>query len=208
MTYSLGKWRSSRSDNHKFLTHQSLWKRQYFFVSLHFEDELKGLGHFSAGSSFFCIRIFSTGISKGVKFSFFFDDVSRALLLALASVRLSLRSLFLPWDSLLYSFFRLPVNPSTVSASSPFMYFCALNNKFVIEVGGVFPREKMRSRLFNPAWKVVIITWSSASSIFSIALLNHFTYSLWVSPSCYFTVNRYEILLQRVNEKKKKTKAI
>ena len=30
------------------------------------------------------------GISKGVKFSFFFYDVSRPLLLALASVRLSL----------------------------------------------------------------------------------------------------------------------
>ena len=50
--------------------------------------------------------------------------------------------------------------------------------RFVIVVGGVFPKEKTRS-LF-------------ASSISNTALLKHFTYSLRVSPSCCFTI-RYEV---------------
>ena len=148
------------------------------------------MGHFSAGLSFICMRILSMGISKGVKFNFFFDNASRPLLLILASVRLSLHSFYLLWDSTPSSSFRLLVSPFAVSMSSIFMYFCALNNKFVIEVRGVFPREKTRSGLISPTWKVVIITCSSPSSISRTALLNHFTYSLKVSPSCYFTVNR------------------
>ena len=95
------------------------------------------------------MRILSTGSSKGVKFNFFFNDVSKPLLLVLVSLSLSLRSFYLPLDLVFSSFFRLPLNPFTINASSPFMYFCALNNRFVIEVGGVFPREKTRSRLFN-----------------------------------------------------------
>ena len=136
------------------------------------------------------MRILSTGNIRGVKFRFFFDDVSTPLLLALASVILSLHSYFLLWDSMPSSFFRLPVNPFAVSASSPFMYFCALYKKYVIKVGGVFPREQTRSRLISPAWKVVIITCSSASSISKTALLNHFTYSLKVSPYYCFTISR------------------
>ena len=131
------------------------------------------------------MRILFTGIIKGVKFSFFFDDASSLLLLVFASIRLSLRSFFLLWDSAPSSFFHFSVSPFAISASSPFMYFCALNSRSIIEVGGVFLREKTRSRLINLAWKAVIITCSSISRT---ALLNWFTYSLRVSPSCYFTV--------------------
>ena len=171
----------------------SLWKRQYFFGFLCFEDELNNLGHFKVGSSFIYMRNLSTSISKEVKFKFFFDGTSRLLLPALGSEGLALWSLFLLYDSTLFSFFRLPINPFAVSESSPFIYFCALNIKFVIKVGGVFTREKTRSRLFNPTWKVIITTWSSVSSISNTALLKHFTYSLKVSPSCCFTASRYEV---------------
>ena len=128
------------------------------------------------------MRILSIGIINGVKFSFFFDDASRLLSLALASVRLTLRSFFLLWDSAPSPFFHLPVNPFAVSTSSPFMYFCALNSRSIIKVGGFFPKEKTRLGLINPAWKVVIITYSSASSISRTTLLNRFTYSLMVFP--------------------------
>ena len=101
-------------------------------------------------------------------------------------------SFFLCWSLSISSIFRLPSIPFTVNASSPFMYFCTLNRRFVTVVGRVFFREKKRSRLFNLAWKVVIITWLFASSISNTALLKHFTYSLRVSPSCCFTV-RYEM---------------
>ena len=139
------------------------------------------------------MRILSIGIIKGVKFNFFFDDASKLLLLVLVSVRLSLRSFFLLWDSTPLSFFHLFVNPFTISVSSPFMYFCALNSKSVIDVEGVFPREKTRSGLISLAWKVVIITCSLASSISRTALLNCFTYSLRVFPSYCFIVSRLEV---------------
>ena len=87
------------------------------------------------------------------------------------------------------SILHLPSTPFAVNASSPFMYFWALNKRSVIVVGRVFPREKTRSGLFNPAWKVVINTWSISNT----ALLKRFTYSLKVSPSCCFTVSRYKV---------------
>ena len=89
-------------------------------------------------------------------------------------------------------FFRLPINPFVVKASSPFIYFSALNSRSIIEVSGVLPKEKTRLGSFNHAWKVIIITCSSASLISNIALLKRFTYSLKVSLSCCFIVNRYE----------------
>lgn len=108
---------------------------------------LNGFNHFKVGSPFIYIIIFSTGISKGVKFNFFFD-ASRLLLLTLLSEELSLQSLFLLFKSVLSSFFHLPIHPFTVKASSRFIYFWALNNRSLIEVGGVFPKEKMKSGLF------------------------------------------------------------
>ena len=128
-----------------------------------------------------------------MKFNFFFDGASGLLLLALVSKELSLLSLFLLCDSTFSSFFHLPINPFVVSASFPFIYFCALNNKSISEVSGVFPKEKTRPRLFNLTWKVVIITWLSALSISNTALLKCFTYSLKVSPSYFFTVSRYDV---------------
>lgn len=168
-----------------------LWKWQYFFGSLRFEDKLNGLGHFKAGSSFIRIRILSIGISKGV--NFFLDDASRLLLLALVSEELSLWSLFLLCKSIFSYFFRLVTNPFAINVSSPFIYFWALNSRSVIEVGGVFPQEKMKSGLFNLAWKFIIITWSSASSISNTALFKHFTYSFRVSLSFCFKISRYEV---------------
>ena len=65
----------------------------------------------------------------------------------------------------------------------PIHVFLCFKHRSVIEVGGVFLREKMRSGLISPAWKVVIMTCSSASSISMTSLLNRFTYSFRVSPS-------------------------
>ena len=155
------------------------------------------------------MRILSTGTSKEVKFNFFFDGVSRPLLLVLMSEDLSLRSLFLLYNSTFSSFFHLPTNPFAVRASSPFIYFWALNSRSVIEVGGVFPNEKTRLVLFNSAWKVVIITRSFALSISNTALLKRFTYSLKVSLSCCFTVSRYKgCLLWRCLPMKCQTKEL
>ena len=50
-----------------------------------------------------------------------------------------------------------------------------LNWRSVIEVGSVFPNEKMKLGLLSLASKVVIITWSSISSISNTALLKCFT---------------------------------
>ena len=115
------------------------------------QGQAQWLRPFQDRSSLICMRILSTGIIKGVKFNFFFDDASWLLLLVLASVWLSWHSFFLLWDSAPSSFFRLPVNSFAVSLSSPFMCFWALNKRSVIDVGGLFPKEKTRSRLFSPA---------------------------------------------------------
>ena len=157
----------------------SLWKRQYFFGSCFLEDVLHGFSHFRPGLSLICIKILSVGITNWVKFNLFFGTFG-LLLLALVSKEWSLRSFFLYF----------PVNPFAVRVSSPFMYFWALNRRSVMEVGGVFPSEKMRLGLLSPAWKVIIMTWSLASSISSIALLKCFTYSLNLSPSCCCNVSK------------------
>ena len=118
-------------------------------------------------------------------------------------------SFFLCWSSSISSIPRFPSTPFAVNASSLFMYFWALNRRSVIVVGGVFPREKMRLGLFSLAWKVIIITWSFASSISNTALLKHFIYSLWVSLSCCFIVSRYEVdLLWRRPPMKWRTKEL
>ena len=59
-----------------------------------------------------------------------------------------------------------------------------------MEVGGVFPNEKIRSRLLSPARKVIMMIWSSTLSISNTALLNRFTQSLKLSPSCCLIVNK------------------
>lgn len=127
-----------------------------FFWSLFLEDELNDFGHFRPRSSLICIRILFASITKVVNFKFFFET-SGLFLLDLESNEWSLRSFFLFYESLISSFFHLLAKPFVVKASSPFIYFWALNNRSFIEVGGVFPREKMKSGEFSPAWKVVIM---------------------------------------------------
>ena len=102
-------------------------------------------------------------------------------------------SFFLCWSSLISSILHLPSIPFAINASSLFMYFWALNIRSVIIVGGVFPREKTRSGLFNPTWKVVTITWLFATSISNTALLKCFTYFLRVSPYYCFIISRCKV---------------
>ena len=96
------------------------------------------------------MRILFTDITDGVKFIFFFRALG-LFLLDLAYEYESLRSFFFPWDLPVSSFFRFPISPLAVRASSQFIYFWALNSKSIMEVGGVFPNEKMRLGLLSPA---------------------------------------------------------
>ena len=72
----------------------------------------------------------------------------------------------------------LPRGPSCLIAtkvSSAFKYFCAFNNIFAINPGGLFAKATMKSFNFNQALNMVSYTLSSTSSTSNTSLLNLFT---------------------------------
>ena len=83
------------------------------------------------------------------------------------------------------SLFLFPFISFASTASSAYMYFSALWSNSVIVFGGLLVIEKKKSPGNNPAWKVVKMTWSSASSTCSSSLLKWVTYCLSDSPSCW-----------------------
>ena len=59
--------------------------------------------------------------------------------------------------------------------------------------GGILVIEKKKSLGNNPAWKVVRMTWSSASSTYSSSLLSQVTYCLSDSPSACWMLRRWPV---------------
>ena len=76
------------------------------------------------------------------------------------------------------------------TASSAFMYFCALMSIYAIVFGGFFVSEATRSLDLNPALKVVSYILSSASSTSRVSRVKRFTYDLKVSLSPCIMVSK------------------
>ena len=163
------------------------WNLQYLLLSLLSAGVLISFGHCSEGSSLICIRTCTIGIIRGVKLvnfgfpsgsSFFFPAVYPTLRV----------SFFLSW---------LPLVPSSIflflfisfasTAFSAFLYFWTFWSNSATVFGGLLVIEKKKSLSINPAWKVVRMTWSSASSTYSSSLLNRVTYYFSDSPSFWFS---------------------
>ena len=70
----------------------------------------------------------------------------------------------------------------SITASSAFIYFWALWSNSATIFGGLLVIEKKKSPGSSPAWKVIKMTWSSASSTCSNSLLKRVTYCLSDSP--------------------------
>ena len=73
------------------------------------------------------------------------------------------------------------------------MYFWALQSNSATVFGGLLVIEKKKSLGSNPAWKVVRMTWSSASSTCSSSLLNWVTYCLSDSHFACWMLRRWPI---------------
>ena len=71
------------------------------------------------------------------------------------------------------------------------MYFWALRSDYATVFGGLLVIKKKKSPGNNPTWKVVKMTWSSASSTCSNSLLNRVTYYLSDSPSTCWMLRRW-----------------
>ena len=156
-----------------------------------------------------CIRILSTGITRGVNFTV------RVLLLSLrlfaSTVRRSGRSLFCP----LRSSSLPPLSPGcslsliVAIASSTFIYFCAFRIISAIVLGGFFASEATRSLDLSPALKVVSCTLLSTSSTSSVSRVKGFMYNLRVSFSPCLIVSRWSAgLLGRYPPMKWRRKAL
>ena len=131
------------------------------------------------------------GITRGVNFT---DRVPLSSFLLFTSMsRRSGRSLFCP----LHSSSFLPLSPGfstslmAATASSSFMYFCALMSISTIIFGGFFASKATRSLDLSPALKVVSYTLSSASSTSRVSRVKRFTYDLKVSLSPCLMVSKW-----------------
>ena len=110
-------------------------------------------------------------------------------------VCLTLRvSFFLLWLLLVpSSLFLFPFISFASTASFAFMYFWAFRRNSVTIFGGLLVIEKKKSPCSNLTWKVVKMTWSSASSPCSSSLLNWVTYYLSDSPSACWMFRRWPV---------------
>ena len=141
-------------------------------------------------SSLICIRILSTGITRGVNFTI--RVFLSSLRLFVSVVLRSGRSLFYP----LHSSSFLPLSPDfsssliAATASSVFIYFYAFRRISAIVLRGFFASEATRSLDLSPDLKVVNDTLSSASSTSKVSRVKHFTYNLKVSFSPYLIMSR------------------
>ena len=92
-----------------------------------------------------------------------------------------------------YSLFLFPFISFVSTSSSAFMYFWDLRSNIAIVFGGLLVIEKKKSPSINPAWKVVKMTWSSASFTCSSSLLNWVMFCLSDSPSTYWMLRRWPV---------------
>ena len=171
----------------------SWWSLQYLLFFLLSTGVLIGFGHCKEESSLICIRTYSIGITRGVKLvnlgflfgsSFFFPIVCPTIRVSFFLSRL----LLVP-----SSLFLFPFISFVSTASSTFMYFWVLQSNSTTVFGGLLVIEKKKSPSSNLAWKVVKITWSSASSTYSSSLLNRVSYYLSDSPSTYWMLRRWPV---------------
>ena len=103
-------------------------------------------------------------------------------------------SFFLSWLLLIPSFlFLFPFISFASAASSAFMYFWAFRSNSVTIFGGLLVIEKKKSPCSNLTWKVIKMTWSSASSTYSSSLLNQVMYYLSHSSSACWMLRRWPI---------------
>ena len=116
--------------------------------------------------------------------SFFFPMVCPTLCVSFFLLRLLLVPL---------SLFLFPFISFTSTASSVFMYFWALWSNSATIFGRLLVIEKKKSPSSNPAWKVVKMTWSLASSTCSSSLLNRVIYCLSDSLSAYWMLRRWPV---------------
>ena len=149
-----------------------LWNLQYLFLSFLSARVLIGFGHCREGSSLICIRTYLIGITRAVKLvNFGFLSESSVFFLVVCP-KLHV-SFFLSWLLLVpLSLFLFPFISFASTTSFTFMYFWAFQSNSVIVFGGLLVIEKKKSLGSSPAWKVVRITWSSASSTCSSSFLN------------------------------------
>ena len=171
----------------------SWWNLQYLLLSLTFVGTWMGLSHCRASSSFICINTCLIGITRGVKlvnlglrFGRFFS-LSNAC--PVPHVSFVLSGLWLVPSS----FFLLVVTPLAITVSSAIIYFWALWSNSATIFSELLLIEKKKSPGRNPTWKVVRITWSSASSTYNNFLLNYITYYLSDSPFAWRMLRRCPI---------------
>ena len=168
---------------------------QYLLLSLTSARAWIGLGHSREDPSFICVNTCLIGITRGVKLvnlghrsrRFFF--LSNACLIPRVSFFLS--GLWLvPLSLFLLAITLLAITLLAITVSSTFIYLWALWSNFATIFGEILVIEKKKSLGSNPAYKVVRITWSSASSTYSNSLLKHVTYCLSDSPSTWHMLRR------------------
>ena len=88
------------------------------------------------------------------------------------------------------SLFLLVITPLAITVSFAFIYLWALWSNSATVFGELLVMEKKKSPGSNPTWKVIRITWSSASSTCSNSLLKRVMYCLSDSPSTWCMLRR------------------
>ena len=142
--------------------------------------------------SLICVKIWLTGITRGVNFT------ARGFLSSLhlfpSTFWRSARSLFRPLQSSsFFFFFSLGFStPSIVAnASSTFIYFYTFKSISAIVLEGFLAKETMNSLNFNPALKVFSCTASSTLSTSNVSQVKCITYNLRLSFSPCLMVSKW-----------------